>query len=1519
MNLQSIIRTVLVGIFLLIAGVSNATDYYVSVSGNDSNNGTSSTTPWKTLSKVESVSNNGTIHAGDRILFKCGDSFTGTMSIASIWGHNAKSGTATSPITLGSYGTGAKPTFLYPTTSNLAPESRILMYFVGIDYWVVDGLNFTDLNTTNNHVTGANLGVPIYLGSYGDAPCNHWLIQNVDISLCGMGVVIIGDYNTVTNCNMSNFKNLKSTPNTGGSSAWEDYGANPFTIIWSNNNIITHNYVSGGWAESMDFGYNGGFCETIGTCSNNQLTYNTIVDCNGLSEFGQGGNSVNNLYAYNKMIDCGAMFWVNSDCLVTNAQFFNNTIVETTNSRFAQGSPNAGSGVTSPEALSHLNVDVNMFDYSGSSQSATTVFNLKNNIIQISNPLKIARSSVGTKLAHDYNVFKLSGGSATGFTIATHDKSTSAVIFTNTTPANTTAWDLNPPPASPAIDAGTNVGLAVDFIGNPVPSVPNAGILEGAGSASSLAATSTAGTISCNGGTATVTVSASGGTSPYTGTGIFTVSAGTYTYAVTDAAGTVKTTTITVTQPALLTATLTAGTILTYGGTTSLTVTATGGTTSYTYKLNSGSYQSSNTFTAVAAGTYSVTVKDANGCTSSIQTITITQPAAPAQLVAASTSGTISCNGGTATVTVSATGGVSPYTGTGTFTVTAGTYTYVISDASGATASTSITVSQPTAIAVTLSSGTITVNGGTTTLTASATGGTGAYTYKLNSGSYQSSNTFSNVAAGTHSVTVKDANGCTKVQTITITEPTQLVAASTSGTISCNGGTATVTVSATGGVGTYTGTGTFSVNAGTYSYTVTDANGATATTSITVSQPTIIAVTLSSGTIAVFGGTTTLTANATGGTGAYTYKLNSGSYQSSNTFSNVAAGTYSVTVKDANGCTSVQTITITQPAAPAQLSASSTSGTISCNGGTTTVTVSATGGVAPYTGTGDFTVSAGTYNYTVTDANGSTATTSITVAQPSAISVTISAGTIAVFGGTTSVAVNATGGTPAYTYKLGSASYQSSNSFTGVAAGSYAVTVKDANGCTSVKNFTLTEPAAPAQLIATSTAGTISCNGGTATVTVSATGGVAPYTGTGDFIVSAGTYSYTVTDANGTIATTAITVSQPTAITLTLSAGTIAVFGGTTTLTASATGGTGAYTYKLNSGSYQASNIFSNIAAGTYTVTVKDANGCTSVQTITITQPVQNTMIVTAIPTVILCNASISTITVSASGGTAPYTGTGYYTGYAGTYTYTVTDANGASASTTLTITQPAAIEIAATAPAITRAGGTTTVTVNATGGSGIYTFSFDGSTFQASNIFTNVAAGVYAVKVKDANGCMGTTNFTLVDPGTGNFRINLVSKTNATCRGSRTGSIEVLAVNGRAPYQYKLNNGRYTSSSLFKNLATGVYRISAKDANGNVVSLVTFILDGRTVCTGSAPQTGSLNITAYPNPTADRFSLAIQSVNDAEVLVEVMNLNGRKVFEGRGSVYKNYVFGDNFMAGTYFVRVTQGKDVKTTTVIKGR
>ncbi len=382
--------------------------------------------------------------------------------------------------------------------------------------------------------------------------------------------------------------------------------------------------------------------------------------------------------------------------------------------------------------------------------------------------------------------------------------------------------------------------------------------------------------------------------------------------------------------------------------------------------------------------------------------------AATPVLTAAATTGTISCNGGSTNVTVTATGGVAPYTGTGSFTITAGTYTYTVTDANGAKSSTTVTVAQPIALVETLSAGTISIAGGSTTITANATGGTSPYTYSLNNGTFQTANTFTNTPAGTYTVTVKDSKACTTSQSITITQPAPFNVTATPGSISCNGGSTSVTVTATGGVAPYTGTGSFTVTAGTYTYTVTDANGAKSSTTVTVTQPDVIVETLSAGTISIAGGSTTITANATGGTSPYTYSLNNGAFQTANTFTNTPAGTYTVTVKDSKACTASQSITITQPAT---FNVTATPGSISCNGGSTSVTVTATGGVAPYTGTGSFTVTAGTYTYTVTDANGAKSSTTVTVAQPTALVETLSAGTISITGESTTITAKVTGGT----------------------------------------------------------------------------------------------------------------------------------------------------------------------------------------------------------------------------------------------------------------------------------------------------------------------------------------------------------------------------------------------------------------------------------------------------------------------------------------------------------------------------
>src|SRR6185436_14864470 len=169
----------------------------------------------------------------------------------------------------------------------------------------------------------------------------------------------------------------------------------------------------------------------------------------------------------------------------------------------------------------------------------------------------------------------------------------------------------------------------------------------------------------------------------------------------------------------------------------------------------------------------------------------------------------------------------------GTFTRPAGTYTFTVTDAKGCSKNTTVTVSEPQLLVASSSATAIACNGGTATVTVSATGGSAPYT---------GTGTFTR-PAGTYIFTVADAKGCSKNTTVTISEPQLLVVSSSATAIDCSGGSAVamVTVSATGGAAPYTGTGTFPRPPGTYTFTVADAKGCSKNTTVTVSEPLLVA------------------------------------------------------------------------------------------------------------------------------------------------------------------------------------------------------------------------------------------------------------------------------------------------------------------------------------------------------------------------------------------------------------------------------------------------------------------------------------------------------------------------------------------------------------------------------------------------------------------------------------------------------------------------------------------------------
>ncbi|MFH7009641.1 gliding motility-associated C-terminal domain-containing protein, partial [Flavobacterium plurextorum] len=419
----------------------------------------------------------------------------------------------------------------------------------------------------------------------------------------------------------------------------------------------------------------------------------------------------------------------------------------------------------------------------------------------------------------------------------------------------------------------------------------------------------------------------------------------------------------------------------------------------------------------------------------------------------------------------------------------------------------------------------------------------------------------------------------------------------------------------------------------------------------------------------------------------------------------IGAGTYEVTVTDANGCTAVKTITVGQPAAAIDIAETSRTD-VKCFGQLTgAIDLTVTGGTGTYTyswkkdnnaiaaTTQDLTgIGAGTYEVTVTDANGCTAVKTITVGQPAAaINIAETSRTdVKCFGQLTgAIDLTVTGGTGTYTYswkKDNNAIVATSQDLTGIGAGTYEVTVTDANGCTAVKTFTVGQPA---QALSCSVVQNkpVTANGlSNGEATVSALGGTPGYTylwSNGEttqkaIALNAGMHSVKVTDINGCFTECTVEITQPNVLSCSIQQdATVKCYGGNTgKATVTAVGGNGEYTYKWDNDETTATAVA--LTAGLHTVTVTDKLNYTTKCEITIGQP-QDPLSTTTTQVDVACGGGTTgSATVIPAGGTSPYTyswdTTPVQTGAtatglkAGTYIVTVKDANLCTVTKTVTI-----------------------------------------------------------------------------------------------------------------------------------------------------------------------------------------------------------------------------------------------------------
>ena len=798
------------------------------------------------------------------------------------------------------------------------------------------------------------------------------------------------------------------------------------------------------------------------------------------------------------------------------------------------------------------------------------------------------------------------------------------------------------------------------------------------------------------------------------------------------------------------------------------------------------------------------------------------------------------CGGfSTGSITANPSGGMPPYTylwntGATTQTITGlpvGTYSVTVTDAASqtATASTTLTAPPPLTLSFTVSDcnipGTITANPG---------GGVPGYSYNWTTGDTTQSITYLN--PGTYCLTVLDAVNCAIAGcvTVNIEAPTINLIVND---ITCNGyDDGSIVAEVTDGMPPYTyqwsngeTTDTISNLApGTYTVTVTGANGCSGTASGTVSEPPPLDASISGNDPTCAGSANgSAMVVASGGTPPYAYLWNTGA--TTPVITGLPQGTYSVTVTDANGCTIDLSITLTEQSA-ITISAVSTDETCeNANDGTATAT--AANGVPPYTyqwsngesGASISNLAPGTYSVTATDDVGCTASTSVVVSPANPFSVSITSTDVTTCGGSDGTATAIPmGGAGGYTYQWSNG--ETTQTITGLSAGTYVVVVFDANGCQATASVTITAPPSPQAGVMTTDETCAGANDGTATAVVA--GGTPPYTylwNTGATTqsldnLSPGVYSVTVTDASGCTETASGVVAAGTQVQLMISGQDVSCFGGNDgSATAVAFNGEAPYTYLWSTGATTAT--ITGLTSGSYSVTATDANGCEASGSVFIEQPPALTLEVMV--NYGDCSSNEAAAVAVVDGGTPPYTynwsngatGPVAMNLSPGSYSVTVTDDNGCTISEDFVVDDIPPLSIALDVTDVSCYGfADGSITAIITGGTPLYSYLWN--TGETTPTISGLAPGIYSVTVTDANGCEVSSSATVAQPAPLTLEL---TPHDSSCPGSNDGSIEVDVSGGTPPYTYNSNVGPFTPP--LTGLAPGSYTITVTDANDCEIS----------------------------------------------------------------------------------------------------
>lgn len=990
-----------------------------------------------------------------------------------------------------------------------------------------------------------------------------------------------------------------------------------------------------------------------------------------------------------------------------------------------------------------------------------------------------------------------------------------------------------PPPVSASINSTTNVTC---FGGNN-------------GSA----------TVSASGGTGTFTYLWNNGQTNETATNL---SAGTYTVTVTS--GTTTTAVATITQPTAITASASSsGPLSCTNASVQLTATANGGTPGYNYVWSNG--ENGNPISVSTAGTYTVTVSDQNNCTkTAIATVTgnTTVPTADAGPGKTLTCGIAQVQlNGSASSNVSfqwttATGNILSGGNTATPIVNQpGVYQLVVTHlTSGCTASDDVVVTANFLEPANVNAIGGTLNCAVTSITLQGSSSTPNVTYRWSgpgitpNNQNQQNPTVSTCGLYTLVVT-NPVNGCTASdQTDVLCDQVVPSLSATGGTITCAQTQTTLTASSTtpNTVFQWTGPGINQTNqnltnptvsvCGAYTVVVTNtANGCTSSASVQVicdNTPPPLS-------------TNNLTLNCTTTSGqvcaspilpnlTYLWMGPGGVMNTTSCLTANLPGTYTVVATAPNGCTSSANAVIADDTNP-PVATAGPDGILNCNNATVQLngTGSSSGSNFTYAWTtqnGNFvggqttltpTVNAaGTYTFVVTNtANGCTSSDVAVVTVTPPVAATTQSVAVSCNGASTGTAqVTASGGNGVYSYLWTTGA--TTNSISGLPAGTYSVIVTDGENCTATSSVNVTQPdVLTANAVATNQTA-VGVNDGTATATPA--GGTIPYsyiwssgqTTSAISALSPGAYTVTVADVNACSVVQTVTVAAFNCnSTATISSANISCFGASNGSAALSPNGIGApYTYLWSNGATTSS--VSGLNAGAIAVTMTDANGCQTFLNTNITEPAALSVNAVATP-VTGVGTNDGTAAAAPVGGTSPYgylwsngATTALITGLnAGNYTVTITDQNNCTAQQTVTVNAFNCAISTSLSVINNNCYGNSFGSVSAIVSNGTQPYTYLWNNGATTSTLLDMPAGTYTVVVTDDAGCVASATGMITQPD--EFIVTPIV-TNPECL-SQTGSVLYSFSGGTTPYP---NAGPIT------NLVTGTYSVTLTDAAGCIDAL---------------------------------------------------------------------------------------------------